>query len=190
MIAKIKNNLFFAKLKSISRVIFDRSYSIGCWFVSPEPKFYLCEYRKPLRQTAIIGVLAIGMTFVIFLVVLIFLWAQFLLLAVFLLLINGVGFNIWLSIVILIGGSIIGAIHDLSFTTEGSRVYCNNGRYDDCPRARDVDKQCTKITGLPLQWDFAVQRYLGSRQWLMCVYHNHHWLFRIRFTTWTKYVCD
>jgi ribose transport system permease protein len=167
MITKIKNSKLLAKIKSISEgnlLIILILLVLGLWLV--EPKFLsFVNVTNLLRQTAIIGVLAIGMTFVILSggidlsvgSVLAFssILASQLMVA---------GLNIWLSILIaLIGGSIIGAIQ--GFIIHNGKVPAFIATLGGMTIVRGLVmlmSNAQKITGLPsIIGDFAVNRYLG-----------------------------
>ena len=193
MIAKIKNNPLFAKLKSISEgnlLIVLILLVAGLYLL--EPKFLsFVNIANLLRQTAIIGVLAIGMTFVILSggidlsvgSVLAFssILASKLMVA---------GFNIWLSIVIaLIGGSIIGAIQ--GFIIHNGKVPAFIATMGGMTIVRGLvmlTSNAQKITGLPPAiGDFAVQRYLGipamAYVWFITIIIGY---FVSRFTTFGR----
>ncbi len=167
MFAKISNNNFFKKFSRVaeSNLIVIMVVLILALFFLDNKFLSFINVTNLLRQTAIIGVLAIGMTFVIISggidlsvgSVLAFssILASQLMVA---------GFPIWLAIVIaLLAGSLIGAV--MGFIIHNGKVPAFIATLGGMTIIRGlVMLMCgaQKVTGLPEAiGDFAVQKYLG-----------------------------
>lgn len=167
MFAKISNNSFFKKFSRVaeSNLIVIMGVLVLALFFLDNKFLSFINVTNLLRQTAIIGVLAIGMTFVIISggidlsvgSVLAFssILASQLMVA---------GFPIWLAIVIaLLAGSLIGAV--MGFIIHNGKVPAFIATLGGMTIIRGlVMLMCgaQKVTGLPEAiGDFAVQKYLG-----------------------------